>query len=72
LIRILSSNVIYIPEKKLYSIPLDVLKMERQMVNSDRQKLTSVTTWKVKTIHPTITETGSNSTILPSIYNRYT
>ncbi|TRU81101.1 MAG: hypothetical protein EWV76_21900 [Microcystis novacekii Mn_MB_F_20050700_S1] len=55
--RILSSDVIYIPEKKLYSIPLDVLKMERQMVNSDRQKLTSVTTWKVKTIHPTITET---------------
>ncbi|GCL50561.1 hypothetical protein NIES3804_21290 [Microcystis aeruginosa NIES-3804] len=55
--RILSSDVIYIPEKKLYSIPLDVLKMERQMVNSDRQQLTSITTWKVKTIHPTITET---------------
>jgi hypothetical protein len=55
--RILGSDVIYIPEKKLYSIPLDVLKMERQMVNSDRQQLTSITTWKVKTIHPTITET---------------
>jgi hypothetical protein len=55
--RILGSDVIYIPEKKLYSIPLDVLKMERQMVNSDRQHLTSITTWKVKTIHPTITET---------------
>jgi hypothetical protein len=27
------------------------------MVNSDRQQLTSITTWKVKTIHPTITET---------------
>ena len=55
--RILTSDVIYIPEKKLYSIPLDVLKMERQMVNNDRHQLTSVTTWKVKTIHPTITET---------------
>ncbi|MFM7713008.1 MAG: hypothetical protein ACKO7A_09860, partial [Microcystis sp.] len=54
--RILGSDVIYIPDKKLYSIPLDVLKMEQQMVNSDRQQLTSVTTWKVKTIHPTITE----------------
>ena len=55
--RILGSDVIYIPEKKLYSIPLDVLKMEQQMVNSERQQLTSITTWKVKTIHPTITET---------------
>ncbi|OPF16584.1 hypothetical protein B1L04_10235 [Microcystis aeruginosa KW] len=55
--RILGSDVIYIPEKKLYSIPLDVLKMERQIVNSNHQQLTSVTTWKVKTIHPTITET---------------
>lgn len=55
--RILGSDVIYIPEKKLYSIPLDVLKIEQQMVNIDRQQLISVTTWKVKTIHPTITET---------------
>lgn len=56
--RILGSDVIYIPEKKLYSIPLDVLKMEQPMVNSDRQQLTSITTWQVKTIHPTITETN--------------
>jgi hypothetical protein len=55
--RILGSDVIYIPEKKLYSIPLDVLKTEQEIVNSDRDQLTPMTTWKVKTIHPTITET---------------
>lgn len=55
--RILDSDVIYIPDQKLYSIPLDVLKMDQEMVNSDRQQPTPVTTWKVKTIHPTITET---------------
>jgi hypothetical protein len=55
--RILDSDVIYIPDKNIYSIPLDVLKMEREIVGEDTQPLTSVTTWKVKTIHPTITET---------------
>jgi hypothetical protein len=55
--RVLDSDVIYIPEKKLYSIPLDVLKMEQEMINKDSQQLSPVTTWQVKTIHPTITET---------------
>jgi hypothetical protein len=55
--RILDSDVIYIPDKKLYSIPLDVLKMEREIVNEDHHQPNSLTTWKVKTIHPTITET---------------
>jgi hypothetical protein len=55
--RILDSDVIYIPDKNLYSIPLDVVKTEREIVGEDSQQLTPVTTWKVKTIHPTITET---------------
>jgi hypothetical protein len=55
--RVLHSEVVYLADDDLYSIPLDVLKMEREILGENDPQPTKLTEWKVKTIHPQITET---------------
>lgn len=56
--RVLDSDAIYLADKGLYSIPLDVLKLEREIVAEDGHPPGKLTEWKVKTIYPEITESA--------------
>jgi hypothetical protein len=53
--RILDSEAIYLADRHLYSIPLDVLKLEREILDEDGDRVGKRVEWKVKTIYPEIT-----------------
>ncbi|MEG3439853.1 hypothetical protein V0288_22180 [Pannus brasiliensis CCIBt3594] len=55
--RVLESDAIYLPHQDLYSIPLDVLKLEREIPDGETNPPAKQIEWKVKTIHPKITAT---------------
>jgi hypothetical protein len=55
--RVLESDAIYLIDKNLYSIPLDVLKLEREITDETGAKPAKAIEWKVKTIYPEITAT---------------
>jgi hypothetical protein len=53
--RILDSEAIYLADRHLYSIPLDVLKLEREILDEEGARSGKRVEWKVKTIYPEIT-----------------
>jgi hypothetical protein len=53
--RVLDSEAIYLADLHLYSIPLDVLKLEREILDEEGDRAGKRVEWKVKTIYPEIT-----------------